>query len=611
MTAPHRPPRPAGDEIIARAFRRSLAVIAALALLAAGIGWWLHRDRAAPVAEAELAAPRTLQEAQRVTAPPLPFTDITRAAGIDFVHVNGARGDKLLPETMGGGVAFFDYDNDGDPDLLLVNSQDWPDAPQRRPATSHLYRNDGGGRFTDVSEAAGLALAAYGMGVAVGDYDGDGWRDVFITALGRNHLFRNEQGHFREVTDAAGVAGADDAWSTSAAFFDYDNDGDLDLFVANYVQWSRAIDFEVNFRLTGIGRAYGPPTTFRGTFPYLYRNDGNGRFTDVSQAAGVQVRNPATGAPMAKSLGVRPLDVDGDGRLDLFVANDTVQNFLFHNLGNGRFEEIGADVGVAFDRNGAATGAMGVDAAHFRNDPDVALAVANFANEMSSLYVSQGDAGLFADEAMTEGIGPLSRAALTFGLFFFDADLDGRADLLQANGHLEEEINVVQPSQHYAQPPQLFWNCGDCAQGFVLAEQVGDLARPLVGRGAAYADIDGDGDLDVILTQVGAAPRLLRNDQRLGHHWLRLRLVGQGANRDAIGARLTLSAGGRTQYRDVMPARSYLSQVELPVTFGLGDATRVERLVIHWPDGRRQTLTDLPVDRLLIVHESRPVEETP
>jgi hypothetical protein len=539
--------------------------------------------------------------------PAVRFTDITQQAGIDFVHVNGASGDKLLPETMGGGVAFLDYDNDGDQDLLFINSNYWPgqatkDAP---PPIMALYRNDGTGHFQNVTRASGFGVSFYGMGVAVGDYDNDGWIDVFITAVGNNHLFHNENGVFKEITAAAGVAGNPSDWSTSAAFFDYDRDGDLELFVANYVHWSKAIDFEIDFRLTGIGRAYGPPTTFEGSYPYLYRNDGVGVFTDVSAASGIQVNNPDTGRPMAKSLGIVPIDIDNDGWIDLFVSNDTVQNYFFHNRG-GHFQDEGVSLGLAFDRNGSATGAMGADASYYRNDDDLGLAVGNFANEMTSLYVSQGDALLYADEAIGDGIGPASRRALTFGLFFFDYDLDGRLDLFQANGHLEDEINRVQSSQHYAQPAQLFWNAGSAGSASfmeVTATQSGDLGKPVVGRGASFADIDGDGDLDIVVTQVGRRPLLLRNDQQLGHHWLRLKLIGRGGNQDGIGARIEVLSGGQTQRRQVMPTRSYLSQVELPVTFGIGEHTRVEAVRITWPDGFQQTLKDIGIDRLHMIHQ--------
>jgi hypothetical protein len=537
------------------------------------------------------------------------FTDITREAGIGFVHVNGATGRRFLPETMGSGAAFFDYDNDGDQDLFLVNSDLWPEdrIPGTTRPNSALYANDGKGGFTDVTEAAGLTEPIYGMGVAVGDFDGDGWVDLFVSALGPDRLYRNDQGRFVDVTATAGVAGGPEDWSTATGFFDADGDGDLDLFVARYVRWSQAIDLEVDFQLTGIGRAYGPPTGYGGNDSALYLNQGDGTFLDASAEAGIRVANPATGRPMGKALALAITDLDGDTRPDILVANDTVQNFAFRNLGAGHFAEQGVEWGLAFDRNGQATGAMGLDWAQYRNDSALALAIGNFANEMTSLYVSavtlEGQPPQFSDDAILDGVGPASRLALSFGTLFLDYDLDGREDLLQANGHLETEIARVQPSQHYAQSPLLFWNCGDaCPATFVPLdpEATGDLGQPLVGRGATYADIDADGDLDLLITQNGRAPVLLRNDQVLEHHWLRLRLHSPaGPNRDAIGARVQIHAGGQTQTREVMPTRGYLSQVELPLTFGLGSADRVDGVDIQWPDGTRQKLGPQEVDRLI------------
>ncbi|MBI4161088.1 MAG: VCBS repeat-containing protein [Acidobacteria bacterium] len=596
---------PADDTVIGRAFRRSLILIGFAGILAAA-GWWLAgrtEPGPAPV-EPEIVPPRP--RAPTAHPPAVRFTDITAASGIDFVHANGAVGEKLLPETMGGGVAFLDYDGDGDPDLLFVNSDFWPGrAPAGRPRpTMRLYRNDGAGRFEDATGEAGLAVSFYGMGVAAGDTDGDGDPDLFFSAVGPNRMFRNDRGRFREVTAEAGVAGDPGEWSTAAGFFDYDNDGDLDLFVGNYVRWSREIDFAVDYRLTGIGRAYGPPTNFQGTQPYLYRNQGDGTFRDVSAEAGIRVTNPATGVPVAKALGLGLADIGRDGWIDVLVANDTVRNFLYRNRGDGGFEEVGFPAGVAYDNDGNATGAMGVDAAEFRNDGRLAFAIGNFANEMSSLYLAQGDPWRFTDEAIAEGVGGPSRLRLKFGVLFLDYDLDGRLDLLQANGHIEEEINQVQPSQEYRQPAQLFWNAGpDPPAAFVEVpgEVLGDLSIPIVGRGAAYADIDADGDLDLILTQVAGPPLLLRNDQRLGHHWLRFRLRGRGGNRDAIGAWVELTSGGVTQRRQVMPTRSYLSQVELPVTFGLGQEAAVESVRVLWPDGTVQEVEVPGVDRLIEV----------
>jgi len=601
---------PRDDAVIGRALVWSLVVIAAAGCAAAVLaGWaWYRRPQAEIRAPASIAVQFRDRPADEI--PAVPFTDVTREAGIDFTHFSGARGEKLLPETMGSGCAFFDFNNDGHQDILLLSACEWPwnRSASHRKRTPRLYRNDGTGRFTDVTDGSGLDVEMYAMGVAVGDYDNDGLVDVFVSGVGGNRLFKNlGRGKFRDVTAAAGMTTDGHTWGTSCGFFDYDNDGRLDLFVCNYVRWSREIDLGQGFVLTGLGRSYGPPLSFEGAFCTLYHNEGNGHFRDVSKEAGIQVLNPATHKPMGKSLGVTFIDLDGDGRLDIVVANDTVQNFVFHNLGNGTFEEIGLQSGLAFDSSGQARGAMGIDAADYRNDGSLGIAIGNFANEMTALYVSQGQSLLFADEAIACGLGPPSRLALKFGLLFFDYDLDGRLDLLTANGHLEEDIHKVQASQQYRQPAQLYWNAGPQQPAEFIPvgpQQCGPhLFQPIVGRGAAYADIDGDGDLDLLLTQNGGAPLLLRNELNGRSHYLRLKLVGTRHNRDAIGAWVVADLGDGVIRRQVMPTRSYLSQVELPVTIGLGNRTQVKSITIRWPGGATQAVSDYKIDRLTTVVE--------
>ena len=602
------------DEVVASALRWSIAL---LVLLASGTGlvWFLTQKPDAIVAKSVVQS--ALPVSRAVTAqviPDIPFTEITDSAGIDFQHENGAEGEKLLPETMGGGGAFLDFDGDGDQDLLCINSNVWPWAKEQPavPPVSALYANDGSGKFTNITAGSGLDVPMYGNGVACGDFDNDGDVDIFITCVGPNHLFRNEgSGKFVDVTASAGVAGGEAAWSTSAGFFDYDIDGDLDLFVSNYIEWSRELDQSMNFTLDGTLRAYGRPTDFKGASPYLYRNEGNGTFTDVTEAVGVQVTDSNTGVPLSKSLGVTFADCNHDFLPDIVVANDTVQNLLFLNQRGGTFEESAAACGIAFDNSGAARGAMGIDFACFRNTEAVGIAIGNFATEMTALYVCQTPGmpmPVFRDEAVSNGLGPLTRTDLKFGVLFLDADLDGRVDVFENNGHLEEDIQVIQASQHYEQSPHLLWNCGaEFESEFVMLPEskVGaDFMKRMVGRGASMADIDGDGDLDLALLSSGGRPRLLRNDQKTGHHWLRLRLKGTTSNRDAIGAEIEVSLPDETILRrTVMPTRSYQSQVELPVTFGLGAMDKVKAVTIRWPSGTAQKVAVDRVDQMIDVTE--------
>ena len=588
--------------IIGQAFRWSMIFLAVVAVVAVG-AWLVLRDPGTVevIPEGDTVLPKA--QDRDVTVPKVAFRDVTKEAGIDFLHENGAVGDKYLPESMGPGCAVFDYDGDGDQDILLTNGRKW-DAGTSGGPTMKLYRNDGGMKFADVTAEVGLDVSLYGMGVAIADYDCDGRRDIFVTTIYENHLYRNTEKGFVDVSTEAGVAGTSDAWSTSAAFFDGDGDGDLDLYVCNYVRWSQSIDRKLDYRLTGVGRAYGPPANYGGTFSYLFRNDGKGHFEDVSEAAGMHVENPTTGKPVAKTLGVVPTDIDGDRDIDLVVANDTVTNFLFVNQGDGTFTEESIVAGIGFDRQGRATGAMGIDVAAYRDDGTRGIVIANFANEMSSLYVAQDRGGLFLDEAISEGVGAPSRKVLSFGVLFLDVDLDGRLDLLQANGHLENEISQVQASQSYEQPPQLFWNAGpDARRTFVEVEpaKTGELSQPVVGRGLNVADVDGDGDVDVLLTQSGRAPRLLRNDQAQGNHWLRLRVVGEGCARDAYNARVEVRVGGKTLHREVRPTRSYLTQVETVLTFGLGAHAEVEQVSVQWPDGEMKEYGALEVDRVHVL----------
>jgi hypothetical protein len=521
------------------------------------------------------------------------FSDVTRSAGIHFVHNSGAAGKKFLPETMGSGGAFLDVDSDGWQDVLLVNAMSWG-RPVKRSVMA-LYRNNQNGTFTDVTERAGLAVLLYGLGVAAADYDNDGRIDIYITALGRNRLFRNLGGlKFADVTDAARVG--DPGFSTSAAWLDYDRDGRLDLFVANYVEWT--VEKDLFCTLDGKTKSYCTPESYKGQSSTLYRNKGDGTFEDATRKAGVS-------DPSSKALGVALLDYNNDSWMDLFVANDTQPNRLYENKRNGTFADVAVSAGVAFNEAGVARAGMGVDAADYDGSGRQSLVIGNFSNEMMALYNNEGN-GLFIDEAPTSTIGKASLLKLTFAAFFFDYDLDGRLDIFAANGHVADDISTVQPRVTYAQTPHLFRNLGSRKFDEVSSKSGKALSEPVVARGAAYGDYDGDGDPDLLVTVNNGPARLLRNDGGDRSHRLRVQLAGTKSNRDAIGALARVTHGaGSSPWLMVKTGSSYCSQSELPLTFGLGATNRVTRIEVKWPDGRLETLPGADANQSLTIEEGK------
>ena len=522
-----------------------------------------------------------------LASPGFRFTDVTSQAGIHFQHNSGAFGGKFLPETLGSGCAFLDYDRDGWQDILLINGADWPGHKKSR-STLRLYHNNGNGTFTDVTVRAGLDVEMYGMGVAVGDYNNDGFPDILITCVGQNRLFRNTgKGTFVDVTTSSGL-GKREGFSTSALWFDYDRDGLLDLFVCNYVKWSK--EHDVFCSLDGKHKSYCTPEAYRGETCWLFHNRGDGTFEDVTAASGIFDSS-------SKSLGVALFDDNHieKGWPDLLVANDTQPNKLYRNQHNGTFKDAAVEAGLAFSSAGKARAGMGVDVADFDNSGTPGVAITNFDNEMIGLYRMSGKS--FEDIAPQSGVGIASRNSLGFGCSFLDVNLDGWLDFAVANGHIDETVRNIRGNVGYAQPPQLFLSNGKGSFRDVAAEVGGGFDQPKVGRGLAYADFDRDGDLDLLLTTNNGPAYLYRNDQLTGNHSIRFRLVGTKSNRDGIGASLRVFSGGITQSRIVKGGSSYLSQSELPVTFGLEKRDRIERVVIDWPSGRTEEFKNLSAGR--------------
>jgi len=535
------------------------------------------------------------------------FTDVTAASGIRFTHNSGAFGKKYLPETMGSGCAFLDVDNDGWQDVLFVQSKDWPASgprasgagPRNRPSYPTLYRNNRNGTFTDITRESGLAVELYGLGVAAADYDNDGDTDIYLTALGPNRLFRNVgKGRFEDATARAGVG--DPGFSASALWFDYDRDGRLDLVVSNYVEWS--LEQDRFCTLDGKSKSYCTPEAYKGQSPTLYRNQGDGTFENVTKKAGLYDQT-------TKTLGVAVIDYDNDGDVDLFGANDTQPNRLYRNNGNGTFTDVALASGVAFNDAGVARAGMGVDAADYDDSGRQSLVIGNFSNEMMALYSNEGN-GLFIDEAPRSTIGKASQSTLTFACFFFDFDLDGRPDIFALNGHVADDIDVVQKNVTYAQPPHLFRNTGS-GRFDAVSSSVGEaFRRPVVGRGAAYGDYDNDGDLDLLVTVNNGPARLLRNDGG-PNRVLRVTLQGVRSNRDGIGAKVrVLVEGAPARWAMVKTGSSYLSQSERPLTFGLGQASKVAAIEVTWPDGKTEKLPGVAVHQAITVQEGKGIIRT-
>lgn len=519
------------------------------------------------------------------------FTDVTTAAGIRFTHNAAKAGKKFLPETMGPGCAFIDIDGDGWPDVILLNGKDW--TPKGRKTLLALYHNNQNGTFTDITKGSGLDAEMYALGIAVADYDNDGREDIYITALDGDHLFHNEGNNkFRDVTAASGIKNAN--FGASAAWLDYDRDGKADLFVANYVQWTAKGDLWCS--LDGATKSYCTPESYKGNSVRLYHNLGNGKFEEVSQKAGL-------GEPNSKSLGVAVFDYNNDGWPDLFVANDTQPNKLYRNNRNGTFTEEAVSAGVAFGEDGVARGAMGVDFADYDRSGRMHLLVGNFSNQMLGLYHNEGG-GLFVDEAPRSSVGRASLLSLAFGVFFFDYDLDGWPDIFCANGHIDEEIGRVQPKIQYKQPPLLFHNNGKGKFDDVSKTMPPEFQRPIVARGAAYADFDHDGDLDILIANNNGPAYLFRNDGGNRNHWLQLKLTGTKSNRSALGTIVRIESAQGKQWQVVHSGSSYCSQSDLALTFGLGKDSQVKSIDIEWPSGAKQHLANVNANQRLSVTEA-------
>ena len=539
--------------------------------------------------------------APAVPAPALPdrpspgqvFTEVTEAAGIRFRHVAGRSPEKYMIETMGSGVCFLDYDGDGDPDLYFVQSGPVPGARGSRPGDV-LYRNDGRGRFTDVTAAAGVGETGYGMGCAAADIDNDGDEDLYVTNFGPDVLYRNNgDGTFTEITRKAGVTAP--LWSTSAAFADYDADGRVDLYVANYVDFTMdhnkwCGDFNRKIR------AYCHPDVYEGVPDILYHNNGDGTFTDVTARAGIKER-------WGKGLGVVWSDLDDDGDLDVYVAKDSVPNALYRNNGNGTFTDVGLTSGTCCSEDGKPQAGMGTDAGDYDGDGRFDLIVTNLSGEPNELYRNLGD-WRFEFATFPSGFGEVSLPFVGFGANFFDFDNDSDQDIFVANGHIVDNIPLFNDSLTYAQRAFLFENLDNGKVREAGREHGAYFSQAYVARGMAVADIDADGDLDVVASNNDQRAILLRNDSGNTRRFLRLRLVGSRSNRDAIGARVAVTAGGRTRMDEVRSGTSYCSQNELVLHFGLGEARKADKVEIRWPSGGIQSLTDVPANQVLTVREA-------
>ena len=595
--------------------RRGLWVLLVLGIgVSLGLGlFWLRSHERVPAQPPVVgqSLPHAPADTSGAVAPPtIRFTDVTALAGIAFTHDAGATGNKWYPETIGAGVGFLDYDGDGWPDILLINGTYWPQqrdtAVGQAEPTLRLYRNRGDGTFEDVTQRAGLAIPLYGMGMAAADYDNDGDTDLVVTGYLQNLFFiNNGDGTFTEAAQRVGLLAG--KWGSGAAFFDYDRDGRLDLVISNYVEWTPELEQGLDCTYGTPAKDYCPVRYFKGQGLTLYHNRGDGTFEDVTQHAGV-------GSEGARAFAPSILDFNEDGWPDILVASDGTPSLLYRNRGDGTFAEVGLQAGLVLDAGGAAYAGMGIDAAYPTNDGQFCIAIGNFVGEPTTLHcrVRQGDSyhpELYAEVSAWAGIGRPTLRYVTFGLFFFDADLDGFEDLFMVNGHVVDETRLRHVPR--AQPPQLFRNLGTGKFVEIVPPAGSGLDQLLVGRGAAYADYDGDGDLDILVSQNQGPALLLRNDTPRQAHYLRVHLRGTRSNRDGIGAEVRVHRGDQVLRQMVRTGRSYYSQNELPLTFGLEKTTHVARVEIVWPSGTVDVYQDVPGDTTLHAVEGSHPEQAP